>query len=357
MMGSVGKRNPPNAEDDTRPTRRKRTRTIWQLSPIDTGQAQCNSDPDMIRTPRQRATVVTGMAVVSSAATYARRRAHRARWAPPGGHVVQTSSLSARVLGETGPPVLLLHGLVASSLYWGGAYDRLAAHRRLVVPDLLGFGRSPRPASGYGPDGHADAVLACLDDLGIAEPVIIGAHSLGSVVAMRLAAIHPERVDAIVAFGPPVYADPGVARDHVSATSPMGHLFVLPGRTAENACRWVCDHRKLAARLAVVTHPSLPREIAADAVQHSWTSYSQTLLQVILAAQAATWVDQIDCPVHLVAGDRDPVVDCAYLRRLADAHVKIELSEVAGRHNFPLTDPAECTAMIAAAQSSGSRLA
>jgi len=245
--------------------------------------------------------------------------------------------------------VVLLHGLVGSGLYWGGAYDGLADHHRLVVPDLLGFGLSPRPASGYGPDGHVDAVRASLDDLGIDEPVVIGAHSLGSLVALRLAATHPDRVVSVVAFGPPMYPGPLAARLHVAATGPMSRLFVLPGRMAEGACRWVCDHRELAARLAVLTHPGLPPEIAADGVQHSWTSYSQTLQQVILAAPATEWLAQVRCPVVLVAGDRDPVVDHAHLRRLAAAHSNIELHEQPGRHDLPLIHPSECAAMIVGA--------
>ncbi len=308
--------------------------------------------PTMSPKRRHRAAVRTGMAVAGvSAATYAHRRAHRARWAPPAGSVVETSLLSVRLLGDTGPPILLLHGLVASGLYWGGAFDRLADHHRLVVPDLLGFGRSPRPDHGYGPDDHVDAVRACLDDLGVDEPVVIGAHSLGGLIAIRLAFTDPERIDAVVAFGPPLYPDPAAARAHVTATSPMGRLFVLPGRSAENACRWVCDHRRLAARLAVLTHPGLPPEIAADAVQHTWSSYSQTLQQVILAAEGSTWLERISCPVHLVAGHHDPVVDHGHLRRLGDAHNNIELTERTGRHDLPLTHPAECMKVIAAARS------
>jgi len=263
---------------------------------------------------------------------------------------VNTSALSVRVLGDTGPPIVLLHGIVASGVFWGGAYDRLADHHRLVVPDLLGFGRSPRPASGYGPDDHAAALGACLDDLGVTEPVVIGAHSLGALIGLRLAATRPDRVAGIVAFGPPLYPDPGVARAHVSATGPMGRLAVLPGGTAERVCRWVCDHRTVAGRLAALTHPGLPPAIAFDAVQHSWTSYSETLRLVILAAEATTWLEQVRCPVHLVAGDRDLVVDHAHLRRIADAGDNVELRRVPGRHDYPLSRPAECAALIAAAR-------
>lgn len=265
----------------------------------------------------------------------------RLAWSPPGGRVVD-SSLSVRILGGGGPPVVLLHGLVGSGMYWGSAYDRLAEDHRLVVPDLLGFGRSPWPPSGYGPDEHADALRRCLDDLGISASVVIAAHSLGGLVALRLARTQPHRVAGIVAFGPPLYPDRATARARVAATSRMGSLFVLPGPAAEMACRWMCSHRAVAARLAVVAHPALPPAIAADAVQHTWASYSQTLERVILAADASGWLDRITCPVRLVAGDRDPVVDRRHLRHLARRHAGVELAEWPGGHNLPLARPEDC---------------
>lgn len=294
---------------------------------------------------------LAGTATIAVAA-YTYRRTRQLRWTPPGGRVVKTSSLSIRLLGDTGPPVLLLHGLVASGLYWGGTYDQLADHNRLLVPDLLGFGRSPRPASGYGPDDHANAVIACLDELNITEPIVIGAHSLGSLIALRLAAVHPERVAAIVAFGPPLYPGTVAARAHIVAASPIGRLFVLPGRVAQAACKWMCTHRTLAAQLVVFTHPGLPPEIAADGVQHTWVSYSQTLQQLILTAEAQTWIDRISCPVHLVAGSHDPVVDNEYLHQLSPRYPVIKLTEWPGRHDLPLSQPADCVALIAAATNS-----
>lgn len=288
-------------------------------------------------------------------ATYTHRRTHRPHWSPPGGRSIQAASLRARVLGESGPPILLLHGLIGSSRYWGGGYDHLSKGHRLVVPDLLGFGGSARPEHGYGPDDHVGAVVACLDALGVDEPAVIGAHSLGGLVGLRLAALHPGRVASIVAFGPPVYPDAEVARAHVTQTGPMSRLFVFPGHTAERACRWVCGHRALAARVAMIVHPSLPYEIASDGVQHSWSSYSQTLRRVILDSEAPLWLDSINCPVLFVAGDSDPVVDREYLRGLPAAYENVELRERPGGHDLPLTDPAECSADIRAALRSALR--
>lgn len=251
-----------------------------------------------------------------------------------------------RTLGTTGRPVLLLHGLVASSVFWGGAYDRLASPGRLVVPDLLGFGASDRPSGGYGPDEHASAVVECLDELGVREPATVGAHSLGCLVALRLAALHPDRVASVVGFGPPLYRDRATATAHITSSGPMARLFALPGPVAELACDWVCGHRRLAARLAVLTHPGLPAPVAADAVQHSWASYSETVNRVILGARPEEWLEDVRAPVRLVAGDRDPVVDPGFIVHLARDRPGLSSSTWVGDHHLPLVQPERCAATI-----------
>lgn len=275
----------------------------------------------------------------------------------PDGSVPATSptggapeTLCARSAGD-GPPVLLLHGLVGSSRYWNSSYDDLARRHRLIIPDLLGFGRSPKPASDYSPDRHVEAVIALLDELGVDAPAVVGAHSAGSILALRLAWRHPDRVAAVVAFGPPLYPDERAAREHLAHMGPMARLFALPGPLAARACGWVCAHRELAARLAVRTHPHLPPAVAADSVQHTWASYTGTVTEVVLAAEAGSWLGNIDAPVTLVAGDRDRVVDAAYLRLLAGSPT-VRFEMWAGDHHLPLRRSARCVEVLLSARDS-----
>jgi len=248
-------------------------------------------------------------------------------------------------LGDVGSPVLLLHGLVASGIFWGGTYDRLARGHRLVVPDLLGFGGSDRPDSLYGPDDHVEALLECLDVLGVDEPVAIGAHSLGCLIGLRMAATHPERVASLVGFGPPIYANRAEARSRIGASGSMARLFALPGPMGQIACDWVCEHRAVAARLAALSHPRLPAPIAAAAVDHNWASYSRTLTRVILDAEAADWLAPIKVPVQLVAGNRDPVVDREFLSHLGSTP-GVALQIWSGRHDLPLVEAQRCATAI-----------
>jgi len=253
-------------------------------------------------------------------------------------------TLYARTLGQ-GPPVVLLHGLVGSSRYWDATYDDLARDHQLVVPDLLGFGQSPKPPAGYTPDDHVDALVAVLDELGATGPAAVAAHSAGSIVALRLALRHPERVRAIVAFGPPLYPDAPAARAHLAAMGPMARLFALPGPIAAAVCGWVCAHRPLAARLAVLTHPHLPAAVAADSVAHTWASYTGTLTNVVLAGEASSWLPDIAAPVTFVAGDRDRVVDRRHLAVLA-SNTQVRSVNVAGDHHLPLRQQQQCLALL-----------
>ncbi|MGI9019464.1 MAG: alpha/beta fold hydrolase [Solirubrobacterales bacterium] len=87
-----------------------------------------------------------------------------------------------------GPPLLLLHGLGGYGGLWQPVVERLREYRDLVVPDMPGFGRSPRlQAEGPATAGAiATPVIALCEELGIGRPHI-GGNSLGAWVALEMA--------------------------------------------------------------------------------------------------------------------------------------------------------------------------
>jgi pimeloyl-ACP methyl ester carboxylesterase len=253
--------------------------------------------------------------------------------------------LAARALGE-GEPILLLHGLGASGIYWGSAYDQLGDGHRLVVPDLLGFGMSPRPPTGYGPDEHVAAIEACMDVAHIEQPAVVVAHSAGAIAALRLAATRPERVRAVILFGPPLYPDADDARQHVKNIGLMARLLANEGAFAARVCRWSCAHRGLSARLAALSRPDLPAQIARDAVEHSWASYSETLGRLVLDNGAAEWLEAMTARVVIVAGIDDHVCNLRFLAQLACSHPNVEFRAWSGDHHLPLTDSGRVLELI-----------
>ncbi|MGY2236685.1 alpha/beta fold hydrolase [Pseudomonas gingeri] len=98
-----------------------------------------------------------------------------------------------------GSPVVLLHGGLGNSDYWGNQVKALAAKHTVISIDSRGHGRSSRDAQPYGYDLMADDVVAVLDTLKIPKADIVG-WSDGAILGLDLAMRHPTRVGKIFAF-------------------------------------------------------------------------------------------------------------------------------------------------------------
>src|SRR5271165_2315292 len=107
-------------------------------------------------------------------------------------------SIYYAVYGQ-GSPVILLHGGLANTDYWGNQIKALAPHHAVIVMDSRGHGRSTRDARPYGYDLMADDVVALLDTLHIAKADVVG-WSDGAILGLDLAIRHPDRVRNIFAF-------------------------------------------------------------------------------------------------------------------------------------------------------------
>ena len=95
------------------------------------------------------------------------------------------------------PPVVLLHGLNNSNLSWSQVAPRLAADRRVLMPDLPGHGQSGRPDVGYELDWYARVVARWMEVVGLPEADLVG-HSFGGGVAQMLLLECPERIRRLV---------------------------------------------------------------------------------------------------------------------------------------------------------------
>jgi pimeloyl-ACP methyl ester carboxylesterase len=98
-----------------------------------------------------------------------------------------------------GFPVVLLHGGLANSDYWGNQIKALAPHHTVIAVDSRGHGRSTRDVRPYGYDLMADDVVALLDTLHIQAADIVG-WSDGAIIGLDLAIRHPARIRKVFAF-------------------------------------------------------------------------------------------------------------------------------------------------------------
>jgi len=136
-----------------------------------------------------------------------------------------------------GEPVLLLHGGLANSNYWGKQVRALMGQYRVIVMDSRGHGRSTRDAQPFGYDLMAKDVLGLLDYLKIRRVAIVG-WSDGAIIGLDIAMHHPERVSKLFAFAANYdtagVADIGASPTFTAFEARAGHEYAELSPTPRN---------------------------------------------------------------------------------------------------------------------------
>jgi pimeloyl-ACP methyl ester carboxylesterase len=144
-----------------------------------------------------------------------------------------------------GEPLLLIHGYPQHWWVWRRAMAHFAATRRVICPDLRGFGWSDAPAGApYDKESLLQDVIGILDVLGVERADVAG-HDWGGWIAYLMGMRHPDRVRRIVALSiihPFHRPTPRFAANlwHLW----HGQVLGLPGIGS-----WAADPRTIAGRL------------------------------------------------------------------------------------------------------------
>jgi pimeloyl-ACP methyl ester carboxylesterase len=265
---------------------------------------------------------------------------------------VRGQPYSYRTAG-TGPLVVLLHGIAGSSATWEGVIPRLSARHKVIAPDLLGHGESPRPSAGYSLGAYANLLRDLLAALGEQGGTIIG-HSLGGGVAMQFAYQYPERCERMV-----LVSSGGLGRE----VHAILRAAALPG--AELVLPWlsvVGDH-SIGLLTKMAGHLGL-RE-SAD-LEGTWRSFEFLLRPEARRTFLQTVRDLIDVrgqrisavetpylspavPTLIIWGEKDPLIPISHARRAHEiiAGSRLEIFEGAGHYPY-LEDPERFAATILA---------
>ena len=216
--------------------------------------------------------------------------------------------------GGEGPPLLLVHG-------FGGAawnFSELAPllpDRRLIIPDLPGHGASS-PLSAPTLTGFADVVAEILD-----EPMDVLGHSMGGVVALRLAERHPSLVRSLV-----LAAAAGISSSTRFAELTIALTGIIqPGRIAGRRVGLVARSRRLRRFVFEgfeVANADLLTERAVHGFLRGPTMHTDALGAglALVADDPRRDLDRVRCPVLILWGARDKQVPLEdgfeYARRL-----------------------------------------
>ena len=208
-------------------------------------------------------------------------------------------------IGDAGAPtVLLLHGLGRFGGAWEHVIERLEGQPlRAVAFDLLGFGESPKPVRlNYTVDDHARAVIDAITRYRLVRgrrKLIIVGHSMGCLIAVRVARLRPDLVSHLVLYEMPLYKGLPDKRSYRVRTNLYFKLYerIIAFRPVFKQGQGKRRAQRLAERIAGFT-------LSDD----TWKPFVRSLKHTIMEQTTADDIKQLKMPMEVVYGTKDRVV-------------------------------------------------
>jgi len=210
--------------------------------------------------------------------------------------------LFVRRLGDSGPLLVFLPGIGATTRFWELVVAPLADRYRLVLIDLLGFGRSPKPWTTYSVDRHLAELERVIAPLAADGPVTLVGHSLGARLAVTYAARNPTHVRGLVLVSLPYFTGGEEAKRFLrQGDSGWVRTHLVP------LALWCLLGRRLLGWAAPMMAGDVPREVVEDMNQMTWRSSTSTLWEAIYRYDLSVDLRRLraNLPVTLLHGDQD----------------------------------------------------
>ena len=253
---------------------------------------------------------------------------------------------AAGTRGGGGEPLVLIHGFPTASHLWQELVPLLPEGRRVVVFDLLGYGRSDPPGDlPLDIKAHADRLLVLLDLLGINRACLIG-HDVGGGIAQAVAVRAPHRVSHLCLISSVGFDDwPSREVKMARATLPL---------TRHLPATWLLSVLKTDLARGYVDPDLAARSIDRYVRSFSTPAGRDLLVAHLEALQPADTLEigarlgAVPAPTAIIHGAHDPFLSIAAARRLHHAirGSTLEIIE-SGRHFLPEESPDRLTELIA----------
>lgn len=242
------------------------------------------------------------------------------------------------VVDGDGPGVLLIHGTGADAQSnWGELIDSLAYRHRVVAANLPGAGATPPDPQPLDSLGLADRLVDTADAANIGSSFDVVGHSLGSVLALAVAARVPERVRSLA-----VHA--GWARSQARERLMFDTWGLLLRTDAALLARTLVLGAMSEQLLARIDQRGLDELVAGFAANLDARIAGQITLDAHVDIHDA--VPAVRAPTLVLASADDRVIPTRHQRALADAITGARYKEIPGGHGLPFEDPATLFAEV-----------
>jgi len=228
--------------------------------------------------------------------------------------------------GPSAPAIVHLHGFGISGSYLEPTAVRLIEEARHYIPDLPGTGGSGEPERTLDIPGAMRSLVGYLDAVGLERATFVG-NSLGCITLIELAARHPERVERII------FVSPAGGPNNQPMVRALAQMSI-------DALREPMDLTRIATR---------------DYLRFGLIQ-SYSLFRSMTRYPTIDRLEELDRPMLVVLGRRDPLVDEERVRSRLIGREDTATVIIDGAHALNFTHP-ETVAALVRAQLNGTSLA
>lgn len=232
-------------------------------------------------------------------------------------------ALAGLAIGVDGkPPLVLLHAFPLDGRMWEPQQEELNADRRILVPDLMGFGRSPTPHGPHSIEDHARDVADFMEAHAVSKAVLCGL-SMGGYVALAFAALFPHKLAGLILADTRATSDPASSRE--ARTSGIKRL-------QSEGMVFLADDMlfKLLSPSTLKSNPELSRKVWSIMVSQRREGVGAALLALRDRPSRLEELPDIRCPVLVIVGSEDAVTPPVESASMADSIPGARLEQIEG---------------------------
>lgn len=237
--------------------------------------------------------------------------------------------LNVRIDDGQGPVIVMLHGINSTGDDMLPLVELMRSDYRVIVPDLLGFGDSPKPLDiDYTTDQNVQVLQATLADLDLPGRFLLLGYSLGGDIAARYAATYPEQVRRLVLVSTPFYLPTEHYVKHRFGTSYVKAtlwtwLWRIIGKQQQ-------DNTAIYSLASGPLRESVSEYLRAEELGTHWEVMSKTLQNTISATTLVDDLPRMTMPTVFAFGVRDPLVRPYELLALQRLKPDLEIRRIGG---------------------------
>lgn len=254
-----------------------------------------------------------------------------------------------------GPPVfVLVHGLGGSHLNWMAVAPRLAERGAVLAPDLPGFGLTPVAGRETGLRAQRELLHRLLAE-SVGHPIVLVGNSMGGLIALAEAGLHPEKVAGLILVDAAVPVPWGARPDRIVSAAFAAYTVPPLGRRLLR--RYLDRHSPeevVAGAFALCTvdpgripaevreaHVALERERRAGRTE-SDPAFLDAARSIALAhlatAPAQRLVARVTSPTLVIHGERDRLVSVEAARALGRRRPDWTVRVIADAGHIPMLE-------------------